>query len=485
MSADPSFCLLGCDMRAEARASVSVTDACIEASEVYEFGMSLNNSVYRSRVLLPLKLLHALRLGEVGCVDACLAYLEELKEGARALRASDSLLQQLRLTEDRLQQSGESECVCGGGVRHRREAGRGGFLSQLFSAVDKGINSFMSAVEEKEEKPADSAVSSVPSVPLTPTMPVTPAIPAVPVTPVTPALPVTPQSQAPIPTAPVPAPSGFRGAASRGPHRHVRNSLPKAFVPFVPAEPVAPTPSAEPATPVPSAPMPQPIQPIQPIQPVQPIQSVQPTQPIQPTQPVQSVQPLQPTQPMQHTHPIQPTQPKDPTKPKEQVKPKEVEKPKEEERSGWSLFGSLFGRSDTGKKVYKVELPKNEVKPYYDEAKKKWIIPGMEEEEEKAPLPPPPPMEIKPVQPPANEPPMEEKPKEIAPPMPAIKPFVPTTPMAEEKEEEKEKEAEESHKPGRRRDGRELGVERNRRVAKSRPKGKPMNLYTSAFCCVC
>ena len=81
---------------------------------------------------------------------------------------------------------------------------------------------------------------------------------------------------------------------------------------------------------------------------------------------------------------MQPTQPKEPTKPKEPVKPKEAEKPKEEERSGWSLFGSLFGRSDTGKKVYKVELPKNEVKPYYDEAKKKWIIPGMEEEEEKA-----------------------------------------------------------------------------------------------------
>ena len=131
-----------------------------------------------------------------------------------------------------------------------------------------------------------------------------------------------------------------------------------------------------------------------------------------------------------------------------------------------------------------MELPKNEVKPYYDEAKKKWIIPGMEEEEEKAPLPPPPPMEVKPApaQPLASDPPAEEKPAEVAPPMPAIKPFVPATPSAEEKEEKKEEE--DQRKPGRRGRERGLWVERNRRVAKSRPKGKPMNLYTSAFCCV-
>ena len=77
--------------------------------------------------------------------------------------------------------------------------------------------------------------------------------------------------------------------------------------------------------------------------------------------------------------------------PKEEPKPEPTpqEEPKKEEKSSWSLFGSLFGRSESGKKVYKVELPKDEVKPYYDEAKQKWIIPGVEEEEEAAPLPPP------------------------------------------------------------------------------------------------
>lgn len=109
LSVDSSFCLLGCDMRAEKRPSVSVTDACIEASEIYEYGLSLNNSVYRSRVLLPMKLLHAMRLSEMGCVDACVSYLEELKEGVRLLRVSSSLQQQLQLTEDRVRRSGGDE----------------------------------------------------------------------------------------------------------------------------------------------------------------------------------------------------------------------------------------------------------------------------------------------------------------------------------------------------------------------------------------
>lgn len=95
-----------------------------------------------------------------------------------------------------------------------------------------------------------------------------------------------------------------------------------------------------------------------------------------------------------------------------------------------------------------MELPKNEAKPYYDEVKKKWIIPGVEEEEEKAPLPPPPPMEPAPQPQPEPEPEPEPEPQ-AAPPMPAIKPFVPAA-VAEEKAEET---SQEPPKTGRRRFG--------------------------------
>ena len=94
-----------------------------------------------------------------------------------------------------------------------------------------------------------------------------------------------------------------------------------------------------------------------------------------------------------------------------------------------------------------MELPKNEAKPYYDEVKKKWIIPGVEEDEEKAPLPPPPPMEPAPQPQPEPEPEPEPEPQ-AAPLMPAIKPFVPAT-VAEEKEET----SQEPPKTGRRRFG--------------------------------
>lgn len=95
-----------------------------------------------------------------------------------------------------------------------------------------------------------------------------------------------------------------------------------------------------------------------------------------------------------------------------------------------------------------MELPKNEAKPYYDEVKKKWIIPGVEEEEEKAPLPPPPPMEPAPQPQPEPEPEPEPEPQ-AAPLMPAIKPFVPAA-VAEEKAEET---SQEPPKTGRRRFG--------------------------------
>lgn len=433
---DASFNLLGCVTReasSEEKPCVGVNDWCLEASEVYEYGLSLNNSLYRSRVLRPMKLLHSMRLSEMGYVEACVAYLEELRESVRASRVTnESFIQQLELLENRVRQS-EKEWVCVECVTRRQGTGKGGFLSQLFTVVDKGINSFMTAVEEKEE--VVSSASVMPSVPSMPSAPVAPAMPAMPAMPSVPTA-----SSAPAMPA-MPAAPAFTKPAARAQHphgnRHARNSLPKPFVPYTPPESVL-----QPAQPL------QPVQP-QPSQPIQPIQPLQPAQPIQPLQPVQPIQPPQPTQPSEPVQPPKPSPTPAPSKPTQPPKPAEPPKPKEEEKSSsWSLFGSLFGRSDSSKKVYKVELPKNEAKPYYDEVKKKWIIPGVEEEEEKAPLPPPPPMEPAPQPQPEPEPEPEPEPQ-AAPLMPAIKPFVPAA-VAEEKAEET---SQEPPKTGRRRFG--------------------------------
>lgn len=445
---DASFNLLGCVTReasSEEKPCVGVNDWCLEASEVYEYGLSLNNSLYRSRVLLPMKLLHSMRLSEMGYVEACVAYLEELRESVRASRVTnESFIQQLELLENRVRQS-EKEWVCVECVTRRQGTGKGGFLSQLFTVVDKGINSFMTAVEEKEEVGV-SSVSSAPVMPSVPSVPAMPSVPSMPSAPVAPAMPSVPAaSSAPVMPA-MPAAPAFTKPAARAQHphgnRHARNSLPKPFVPYTPPESVL-----QPAQPQPLQPVqPQPSQPIQPIQPIQPLQ---PAQPIQPLQPVQPIQPPQPTQPSEPVQPPKPSPTPAPSKPTQPPKPAEPPKPKEEEKSSsWSLFGSLFGRSDSSKKVYKVELPKNEAKPYYDEVKKKWIIPGVEEEEEKAPLPPPPPMEPAPQPQPEPEPEPEPEPQ-AAPLMPAIKPFVPAA-VAEEKAEET---SQEPPKTGRRRFG--------------------------------
>lgn len=454
---DASFNLLGCVTReasSEEKPCVGVNDWCLEASEVYEYGLSLNNSLYRSRVLLPMKLLHSMRLSEMGYVEACVAYLEELRESVRASRVTnESFIQQLELLENRVRQS-EKEWVCVECVTRRQGTGKGGFLSQLFTVVDKGINSFMTAVEEKEEvgvssvpsAPVMPSVSSVPSVPAMPSAPAMPSVSSIPAAPVAPAMPSVPTASSAPAMPAMPAAPAFTKPAARAQHphgnRHARNSLPKPFVPYTPPESVL-----QPAQPQPLQPVqPQPSQPIQPIKPIQPLQ---PAQPIQPLQPVQPIQPPQPTQPSEPVQPPKPSPTPAPSKPTQPPKPAEPPKPKEEEKSSsWSLFGSLFGRSDSSKKVYKVELPKNEAKPYYDEVKKKWIIPGVEEEEEKAPLPPPPPMEPAPQPQPEPEPEPEPEPQ-AAPLMPAIKPFVPAA-VAEEKAEET---SQEPPKTGRRRFG--------------------------------
>ena len=390
----------------------------------------------------------------MGYVEACVAYLEELRESVRASRVTnESFIQQLELLENRVRQS-EKEWVCVECVTRRQGTGKGGFLSQLFTVVDKGINSFMTAVEEKEEvgvssvpsAPVMPSVSSVPSVPAMPSAPAMPSVSSIPAAPVAPAMPSVPTASSAPAMPAMPAAPAFTKPAARAQHphgnRHARNSLPKPFVPYTPPESVL-----QPAQPQPLQPVqPQPFQPIQPIQPIQPLQPAQPIQPLQPVQPIQPPQPTQPSEPVQPPKPSPTPAPSTPTQPPQ---PADPPTPKEEEKSSsWSLFGSLFGRSDSSKKVYKVELPKNEAKPYYDEVKKKWIIPGVEEEEEKAPLPPPPPMEPAPQPQPEPEPEPEPEPQ-AAPPMPAIKPFVPAA-VAEEKAEET---SQEPPKTGRRRFG--------------------------------
>ena len=158
-----------------------------------------------------------------------------------------------------------------------------------------------------------------------------------------------------------------------------------------------------------------------------------------------------------------------PVTPKPEPIPKEEPKPEptpKEEKSSWSLFGSLFGRSESGKKVYKVELPKDEVKPYYDEAKQKWIIPGVEEEEEAAPLPPPPPMTPAPETQPEPEPEPEPEPVSQEPPV------TPLMPVAQPPQDTPQPEASSSRK-------------QNKRVAKSKSKPRQMPMYTNPFCSVC
>ena len=78
-----------------------------------------------------------------------------------------------------------------------------------------------------------------------------------------------------------------------------------------------------------------------------------------------------------------------------------------------------------------MDLPKDEVKPYYDETKKRWIIPGEPEEEEPAAPPPPPPMApVQSAQ--ADLPPQPPQPPQ--PPLPGQQPETPETPEKPETE---------------------------------------------------
>lgn len=326
----------------------------------------------------------------------------------------------------------------------------GGFLTHLFSVVDKGIDSLMTAVNSQETSPVDVSPSSI-SESQNPPQDFVPLSPF--------PLPPSPSVQPPSPS--VQSPQPVLRSTPMGSQRSIRRSHDIHLVSYVPSMPIVPQPKESDVVAQTSDSLNQSIPPEQSMpdsvpfeQPnLIPFEQPKPNPiPFNQPNPIPFEQPKPNPTPVEQPKPsgIPFEQPKPNPIPFEQPKPtqeKEIpkEESKKEERSSWSLF-SLFRGSDSGKKVYKVELPKNEVKPYYDEAKKKWIIPGEPEEEEPvAPPPPPPMMPVQPAPPSQPVPPSQPapptqsmEPTEPAPaqqepppePVPTVKAFMPVTPNA-------------------------------------------------------
>ena len=135
MDVDPSFSILGASVVAQGKSegpleesSTEVErnqalDACLAASELFEFGITLNNSVYRCRSLCWLKLLHAMRCEDLGCVSQSREYIMELKEFAKSHSVKNpGLLNQLEQLEHRFQDAeGDKELAWRRGLTEQRE----------------------------------------------------------------------------------------------------------------------------------------------------------------------------------------------------------------------------------------------------------------------------------------------------------------------------------------------------------------------------
>lgn len=536
---NPCFALLGGEVIEEAP-SGSIEDqesslvACIAASEIYEYGLSLTNGMYRSRALGSVKLLHALHCEEKGLLEQARGYVDELNGFVKNYRVNNVNFQnQLEMLQQRLKTEESDE----------GKSENSSIFGHLLSAVDKGINSIMATVEgDMSPQSLDQSVSPVIQHAGTPliSQSVAPLMPQS-ATPLALQEPVTPTSQEPVtplgyqqPTTPLgqqpatplgyqqplvtplgqhPGPSpqvsqrqpelGTSRPVSSQRRSHRSDSHKRPFIPFIPTTPLSET-TPESINPT-SVPTEKPVSENTVVKEDHTVSSVVNEDHVVPEEsprhvmfappPVpMKIEPMETQAPAPVAHSeetpqpqLLPSQPKPTPQPKQT--PKSVSTPEEtqkkEERSSWSLFGSLFGRSDSGKKVYKVELPKEEVKPYYDEVKKKWIIPGVEEEEEAAPLPPPPPMVSAPVQPadptepaePVNPPANPIKPIEpIHPPVQPIMP-VPQAQM-EENEQSQHNQVQSDQSPSQPR-------RQNKRVAKSKPKSRQMPLYTNPFSRFC
>ena len=90
LSVDGNFALLGfSSVMDDNRKCHVVLDDCIMASEIYEYGFILNNSVYRLSSLLSMKLLHCMRLIDYNRVNEGHEYINEMKDYMKQYRVNN------------------------------------------------------------------------------------------------------------------------------------------------------------------------------------------------------------------------------------------------------------------------------------------------------------------------------------------------------------------------------------------------------------
>lgn len=113
---DPNFALLGfgCSRSEDdfGRRTHGVLDDCLIASEIYEYGFTLNNSVFRISSLYSMKLLHGMRLIDMGYMKEGKEFVEDCKDNMKQYHISNtSLSHEINILENRLSGS-ELKYVC-------------------------------------------------------------------------------------------------------------------------------------------------------------------------------------------------------------------------------------------------------------------------------------------------------------------------------------------------------------------------------------
>ena len=106
-SVDSNYTLLGfgsyIDEMDSSRHSHAVLDDCLIASEIYESGFTLNNSVYRFPALCSMKLLHGMRLIDLNQIEVGKEYLNDCREYMKQAHLNNpGMMNQIELVESRL-----------------------------------------------------------------------------------------------------------------------------------------------------------------------------------------------------------------------------------------------------------------------------------------------------------------------------------------------------------------------------------------------